>query len=50
MLTLTPGEGGTIPSPPLAQPLATARLSRAIANRQFFIFIFIFIMTMMKSR
>jgi hypothetical protein len=41
-LTLTPGEGGTIPLPPLAQPLASARLSKAIPNRQFFI--------MMKSR
>ena len=36
--------GGTTPFPPLAQPLASARLINATANKQFFIFIFVMIM------
>jgi hypothetical protein len=35
MVTLTEGDTGTVPLPPFAQPLASARLNKAIANRQF---------------
>jgi hypothetical protein len=37
MVTSMAGGGGTTPLPPFAQPPASARLSKAIANRQFFI-------------
>ena len=35
--------GGTTPFPPLAQPLASARLIKATANKQFFMFVMIMI-------